>query len=511
MKNPKKPKTTTKKFIAVARVSSKAQEAEGFSLDVQEDALQAFAAKEGGQILKLWRIAETASKAEQRTSFKEMLAFAKKHHDEIDGLLVYKIDRAARNMSDYGKLEELETNYGVPLIAVSQQTQSNPAGRMARRMLASMAAFFTDQLSVDVREGLARRVQDGWFPTVAPYGYRSERINSRSVIRTDATEAANVQRIFHMYAHEHCTLDMVVEKLNAEGRVYTAKQPHWVRSKIHRILRDRAYIGDVKFHGGWVPGKHEPIINRLTFERVQQLLGDKIYKEQAHELTFAGELITCGHCGRPITGEVVTKKATGKKYRYYRCVQNLAPGHPRVRLREEEIETQVVAHLAKIEQPEPIRNWFRSAIKARAMHDSEQSRARAHELQRQLDDVRRQQDRLLNLHLSGTVDEQTYRSKNTELRDLVARLTLQMEATDRRKDENADLALKTFELSQSLHGKWFGADYAVKRKILEMICLNSVLQGATLCISTKKPFNALVERLPVSDNGEGGIRTLDTV
>ena len=61
------------------------------------------------------------------------------------------------------------------------------------------------------------------------------------------------------------------------------------------------------------------------------------------------------------------------------------------------------------------------------------------------------------------------RSKNTELRDLVARLTLQVEATDRRKDENADLALKTFELSQSLQGKWFGADYAEKRKILEMI------------------------------------------
>lgn len=57
-----------------------------------------------------------------------------------------KADRAARNMSDYGKLEELESVYGVPLIAISHHTQDNPAGRMVRRMLASIASFFTGRL-----------------------------------------------------------------------------------------------------------------------------------------------------------------------------------------------------------------------------------------------------------------------------------------------------------------------------------------------------------------------------
>jgi DNA invertase Pin-like site-specific DNA recombinase len=71
---------------------------------VQEDALRAFAAREGGQIVRLWRIAETATKAERRTSFRELVAYAKKQADRIDGLLVYKVDRAARNMTDYGRL-----------------------------------------------------------------------------------------------------------------------------------------------------------------------------------------------------------------------------------------------------------------------------------------------------------------------------------------------------------------------------------------------------------------------
>src|SRR4051794_22979390 len=97
-----------KQFAALARVSSRAQEVEGTSLEVQEEALRAYAATQGGEIIKLWRITETASKAERRVSFKALLAYAKANAAKLDGLLVYKVDRAARNMADYGKLLELE-------------------------------------------------------------------------------------------------------------------------------------------------------------------------------------------------------------------------------------------------------------------------------------------------------------------------------------------------------------------------------------------------------------------
>ncbi len=498
-----------KRYVALARVSSREQEKEGFSLDVQVDALNDYAAKEGGRIVKLWRLAETATKAEQRTSFKELLAYAKQNAAKLDGLLVYKVDRAARNMSDYGKLEELESVYGLPLIATSQPMQDNPAGRMARRMLASMAAFFTDQLSLDVREGLGRRVREGWFPTVPPYGYVSVRENGRSTVRIEPAEAENVKRIFHLYAFENCTLDMAVEKLKAEGRIFTPKQPIWQRSKVHRVLRDRAYIGDIRYHDGWQPGKHEPLVDLNTFARVQKLLGDKIYK--AHELTYGSELMTCDHCGRPITGEIVVKKKTGKSYIYYRCARYTAKDHPRDRLREEEIDRQMIALFDRIRQPEVVQKWFRTALLAWSGHHHEQSRARARDVQKQMDEVRKQQERLLNLHLSAAIDDQAYNAKSVELRDRIASLTLELEAADRKKDERADLAVKVFELSQNLNRKWVTADYSEKRRLMEMICLNIVLKGKTLCISTRKPFNCLVEGLSVSDSGEGGIRTPETV
>jgi site-specific DNA recombinase len=217
-------------------------------------------------------------------------------------------------------------------------------------------------------------------------------------------------------------------------------------------------------------------------------------------------LIVCGHCGRPVTGEIVKKKS-GKEYVYYRCSRYTAPGHPRIRLREGEIEKQMLDVLVKLEQPEPIRNWFRSALIARATHDQEQGRARARDVQRQLDEVRRQQERLLNLHLAATIDESAFSTKNAELRDRIAALTLELQATDRQRDERAELGLKVFELSQGLHRKWLTADYPEKKKIIEMVCLNLTLTDGIVCISTRKPFNCLVEGFSISDSGEGGIRT----
>lgn len=147
-----------KQYLALARVSSREQEREGFSLEVQEEALARHAAAKGGEIAKLFRIAETATKPDERRAFRELLAYAKKNAERLSGLLFFKVDRAARNLFDYVELERLEAEYGLTVEYITQPTENTPAGRMMRRTLANMASFYTEQQSLDVRDGLSRRV-----------------------------------------------------------------------------------------------------------------------------------------------------------------------------------------------------------------------------------------------------------------------------------------------------------------------------------------------------------------
>jgi site-specific DNA recombinase len=113
----------------------------------------------------------------------------------------------------------------------------------------------------------------------------------------------------------------------------------------------------------------------------------------------------------------------------------------------------------------------------------------------QLTVIQGQTDQLLNLRLLEEIDADTFAAKSTELRDRAARLKLQAEVLDRGHDENADIAIKAFELSQSLISKWVTADYAAKRQILEIVCLNWRLDGVTLCPIMRKPFDVLAEGL----------------
>ncbi len=492
-----------KQFVALARVSSREQEREGFSLEVQEEALRRYATHAGGEIAKLFRIAETASKADERKTFRELVAYAKKNAGFLDGLLFYKVDRAARNLFDYVELERLESEYNLPFISVSQPTENTPAGRMMRRTLANMASFYTEQQSVDVREGLARRVREGWFIGLAPYGYRNVRKDGRGVVEVEPQEAANIRRIFHLYAYENLTLDGLVERINAEGMVFRPSLPTFPRSSVHNILRDRAYIGEILHKGQWYPGKHEPIIDRPTWERVQVLLGGQNY--HCHELTYGGEFMTCAHCGHPITGECKIKKTKSgpRSYVYYRCAKYTKPGHPRIRVPEADLNAQVLAIFDKMRiEDEGVRDWFRMVLASQTRDAQEDSRAQRAELQRQESLIVAQQDRLLNLRLADDIDQETFARKSTEIRDRLASIKLQIDAIDRSHDETAELASKVFELSQTLRQQWLSADYDAKRRILEIVCLNCTLDGVTLVPQIRKPFDVLAEGL-VSEKSRG--------
>lgn len=495
-----------KRFVALARVSSREQEREGFSLEVQEDALRRYATHAGGEIAKLFRIAETASKGDERKTFRELVAYAKKNADTLDGLLFYKVDRAARNLFDYVELERLESEYNLPFISVSQPTESTPAGRMMRRTLANMASFYTEQQSVDVREGLARRVQEGWFVTRGPYGYRNIRKDGRGMVEVDPVPADNVKRIFQLFAYHNHTLDTLIEKLAAEGRQFRSSMPKFPRSSVHNILKDRAYIGEIEFRGQWYPGKHEPLIDRETWDRVQALLGGHVY--QSLSLTYAGELIQCGHCGHPITGERITKKTkTGERYyTYYRCTYYTKAGHPRTRVREADLDKQVLAVFDKMRvEDEGVRDWFRMVLASQTRDAQADSQAQRVELTRQQSLIVAQQDRLLNLRIADDIDQDTFARKQTETRDRLASIKLQLDVLDRSHDETADLAAKVFELSQTLRSQWLIADYAAKRRILEIVFLNCSLDDVTLVPVIRKPFDVLAEGLLLKNSRGDGI------
>jgi hypothetical protein len=230
---------------------------------------------------------------------------------------------------------------------------------------------------------------------------------------------------------------------------------------------------------------------------VQALFGEKVYK--THELLYASGLMTCGHCGNLITGERVNKPS-GKSYVYYRCTMYNTQGHPRTRLPEHRIDEQFLSLFQSIRQPDEVRDWFARMLRLWSQKQQQNARVETGDLQLELTQLRGQQDRLLNLRLLEEIDGDMFSLKSTELRDRIAGVTLKLESADRSRAEQADTAIRTFELSQSLEEKWLTADYAEKRHLLQILLLNCKLDGVTLAPTMNKPFDLLAKGLVVPSN-----------
>jgi len=246
-------------------------------------------------------------------------------------------------------------------------------------------------------------------------------------------------------------------------------------------LTDRACIGEIRHKGQWHPGTHEPLLERALWDRVQKLLGQGLYR--SHQMTYASELIERGHCGSPITGESKTKKTKSgdREYVYYRCTKYHKGDHPRTRLTEGELDAQMLALFDKLRvEDAEFRDTFREQLRKATNWDERSTAAKAKQLQDELVQVRDHQNRLLNLRLLEEIEADTYARKAQELRDRESELKLRIDSADRNRHEFIDNAIKAFELSQNLRTKWFAADWAAKRRILEIVCLNWTLDGVSL-------------------------------
>ncbi len=194
-------------------------------------------------------------------------------------------------------------------------------------------------------------------------------------------------------------------------------------------------------------------------------------------------------------------KSGERDYVYYRCTQYHKGDHPRIRLTENELDQQMLSIFDSLRaEDDEFRILFREQLRQATNWDQRSSAQKAKQLQEELIAVRDQQDRLLNLRMLEEINADTFASKSRDLREREAELKLEIDVADRGRHEIIDIAVKAFELSQSLRSKWVAADYAAKRRILEIVCLNCSLDDVNLCATMRKPFDLLAKGLVSKDS-----------
>lgn len=252
----------------------------------------------------------------------------------IDVIVVYKVDRLTRSLADFAKLVELFDKHDVSFVSVTQQFNTTTSmGRLTLNVLLSFAQFEREVTSERIRDKIAASKRKGlWVGGVVPLGYRTK----DRKITTVESEAKTVRHIYRRYL-ELGSIGALLEDLRKSG-ITTKRRPlstgkviggiPFGRGPVAHLLRNRFYIGEVRYRNEILQGAQKPILDRKLFDAVQTKLDQQ--RQATATARSNSEALLMGRIfddrGNRMTPTSKLKK--GVRYRYY-ISGNLLQGQPR--------------------------------------------------------------------------------------------------------------------------------------------------------------------------------------
>ena len=276
---------------------------------------------------------------------------------KINVIVVYKVDRLTRSLADFAKLVELFDAHGVSFVSVTQQFNTTTSmGRLTLNVLLSFAQFEREVTSERIRDKIGASKRKGlWVGGVVPLGYQAK----DRKITVVAEEAKTVRHVFRRYV-DLGSLNLLLTDLRKTG-VKTKLRPlsngrtiggiPFSRGSLAAFLRNRFYIGEVRYKGEVFPGEQTAILDRVLFDAVQSKLDQQRTNYAKARQQSQSLLMGCifDERGNRMTPSYAVKN--GVRYRYYISVP-LIQGQPNKaaklkRIPAVEIETLIISAVRK--------------------------------------------------------------------------------------------------------------------------------------------------------------------
>lgn len=357
----------------------------------------------------------------KRTSFQKMIRDSEKHLWEA--VVVYKLDRFARNRYDSATYKAKLKKSGVRVISATEQISENPEGVILEAVLEGMAEFYSKELSQKVTRGMRETaLKCNSIGGHIPFGYKIE--NKKLVIVEP--QATIVREAFALYAGG-ASVARICEDFKDKG-YKNSKGEAFTRSSFDRMFRNERYIGVYKYKDVRIENGVPTIIDKATWNKVQKRLkinAQSPSRGKAKVDYLLTQKLFCGHCGAPMVGESGTGRS--KVYNYYTCTSRKRQHNcDKTPLKKDFIERAVVQDVVSLLTPEYIEKLADAAVRQNQLDIKNTTLVPS--LQAELHDIKKSISNLLKLvekgaesdALSDRLNDLERQKRDTEVRLLEA-------------------------------------------------------------------------------------------
>ena len=428
------------------RVSTK-QQTKSLSLPTQKKECEAYCARNGLQVVKVFSEKGESAKTADRTELRKLLAFCRDNKKQIDFVVVYSLSRFARSTVDHLALRTVLAGLGISLRSVTEPIDDSSTGKLVETVLSAVAQFDNDQKADRTRAGMRHALELGRWTHQAPLGFVPGQKGGPSLLH-DEGKAELVRRAFEEFASGKYQQRELLQKLT-RWDLRTRRGQRLAPQSLRALLRNRLYAGWVELPK-WdisVRGDFEPIVSEAVFDRVQAVLSGRGGAPRRHARDNPDyplrRFVRCRECGRPLTGS--GSMGHSRRYRYYHCT------FCGVRVRKEALEDAFRGLLTRL-QPRPEYMKLYNAVVVDVWKESraEVRKARAR-LERRVAELRQREDRLEEAFIHRReIDRQTYERQRDKLREQVMLAEVELaEATGEELDVEGVLAFAQHVLTNA--------------------------------------------------------------
>ena len=468
-------------YFGYVRVSTAKQGEKGVSLQEQRDAITRYAERCHLEISRWFEEQQTAAKR-GRPIFTEMLRLLKQKKSR--GVLIHKIDRSARNLKDWADLGEM-IDAGIEVHFVNESLDLHTrGGRLSADIQAVVAADYIRNLREETRKGFYGRLKQGIYPLGAPIGYLDQ--GKATLKAIDPQRAPFVIQAFELYGTGRYSLPALLEELERRG-LRNKRGGKLCLTGLSVLLNNPFYIGVIRVRktGEFFEGKHQHLVSKSLFDRVQQILeGKTVLRQVKHDFTFR-RMVRCVWCGYSLIGGLHKGRV------YYRCQTKSCPTNS---IREDGLDNTVGTKFNSLQLDSKEIEYTSAWVgKARLQQDV----SRKQELQNcrlLLDQNRARRTRLTDAFLDGSIDRDSFEERKAGLLLEEAGLKEKLDALERNEGDALVRLEKFLELTKSASVLYTQALPEEKRDLLKRLTSNLKLAEKNVDVELKIPAQLIANR-----------------
>ena len=479
------------KAVILARVSTKEQEEQGHSLPAQIRRLQEYAKKKGFEVAETFSFSESAGE-KIRKKFDEVMSYLRTHKDTTI-LLCENVDRATRNFKDAVDLDEMrrKENLEIHFVQDGFFINKNATGNQMFMWEAKvfLAKQYLNRLSDDVKRSNEQKIQNKEWITKAPIGYLGvyDDKGKRENIILDPLRSQYIFKMFEMYATGSFSIKKIQEEMEKMGLKSNTKDPKPIpKSKIHSLLKDPFYYGEMRIKTLLYPHKYQPLISKPLFDRVQEVFkgySKKPFRYACKPFAFRG-LIKCADCGCTITAE-----RTKNKYNYYSCTNGKKAHAKRLYINEETLLKPIYSVLRKIQLTDGQISRLMTNLKQNEEAKNTFFEGSMKTLRADYDKYEKRKSNLLDRLADEEITKEDYDKKLIEYDTKQTLISSEMATHQRADKEYYTTIAIILSLAKRAYAIFKSSEPMEKRAFLNFLLQNSKLRGKNLTFELKKPFN----------------------